>query len=163
MNHIGDTNKMVSDTPRMKAAQMAAMEHGTGDVYRVGCDIERELNAAHVEIERLTKKVVQLYEGAEEQNDRIKRLEEWKESAMAVEREWDANAISTMLGGQLGESQRVVIMREVPRLLERIKRLEDAGDAVEKKLGCGCGCYGLCKACQSASDNWLKARGEAKP
>jgi hypothetical protein len=39
----------------MKAAQMAAIEHGTGDVYRVGCDIERELNAA---------------------NDRIKRLEE---------------------------------------------------------------------------------------
>ena len=39
----------------MKAAQMAAMEHMTGDVYRVGCDIERELNAA---------------------NDRIKRMEE---------------------------------------------------------------------------------------
>ena len=55
MNHIGDTNKMVSETPRMKAAVMAAMEHGTGNVYRVGCDIERELNAA---------------------NDRIKRLEE---------------------------------------------------------------------------------------
>jgi Lon protease-like protein len=63
-----------------------------------------------------------------EMKERIKRLEEWKDSAMAVEREWDANAISTMLGGQLGESQRVVIMREVPRLLERIKRLEEAGD-----------------------------------
>jgi hypothetical protein len=46
---------MISDTPRMKAAQMAAMEHMTGDVYRVGCDIEQQLNAA---------------------NDRIKRLEE---------------------------------------------------------------------------------------
>lgn len=45
----------MSDTPRMNAARNAAMEHGTGDVYRVGCDIERELNAA---------------------NDRIKRLEE---------------------------------------------------------------------------------------
>jgi hypothetical protein len=30
----------------MKAAQMAALEHMTGDVYRVGCDIERELNEA---------------------------------------------------------------------------------------------------------------------
>jgi hypothetical protein len=47
---------------------------------------------------------------------------------MAVEREWDANALSTMLGGKPGESQRVVIMREVPRLLERIKRLEEVGD-----------------------------------
>ena len=55
MNHIGDTNKMIRDTPRMKAAQMASLEHMTGDVFRVGCDIERELNAA---------------------NDRIKRLEE---------------------------------------------------------------------------------------
>jgi hypothetical protein len=51
-NHLGDTNKMV-DTPRMKAAQMAAMEHMTGDVYRVGCDIERELNAAQQRIKRL--------------------------------------------------------------------------------------------------------------
>jgi len=55
VNHIGDTNKMIRDTPRMKAAQMASLEHMTGDVFRVGCDIERELNAA---------------------NDRIKRLEE---------------------------------------------------------------------------------------
>jgi cupin superfamily acireductone dioxygenase involved in methionine salvage len=76
MNHLGDTNKMVSETPRMKAAQMAAMEHGTGDVWRVGCDIERELNAANVEIERLTAKVAQLYEGGEEQKQRIKRLED---------------------------------------------------------------------------------------
>jgi len=43
----------VSDTPRMKAAQMAAMEHMTGDVYRVGCDIERELNEAKELIKRL--------------------------------------------------------------------------------------------------------------
>ena len=75
MNHLGDTNKIV-ETPRMKAAVMAAMEHGTGNVYRVGCDIERELNAANSEIERLTAKVAQLYEGGEEQKQRIKRLED---------------------------------------------------------------------------------------
>ena len=45
----------MSDTPRMKAAQMAAMEHMTGDVYRVGCDIERELNAANDRINRLAQ------------------------------------------------------------------------------------------------------------
>lgn len=76
MNHLGDTNKIV-ETPRMKAAVMAAMEHGTGNVYRVGCDIERELNAANSEIERLTAKVAQLYEGGEEQKQRIKRLEDY--------------------------------------------------------------------------------------
>jgi malate/lactate dehydrogenase len=51
--------------------------------------------------------------------------------------------------------------KENERLKERIKRLEAAGDVVEKKLGCGCGCYGLCKDCQRASENWLKAK-EAK-
>jgi hypothetical protein len=67
------------------------------------------------------------------QQDRIKRLEEWKESAMAVEREWNPNSLSKMLGGQLGESQRVVIMREVPKLQDRIERLEEAGDAMAKR------------------------------
>jgi hypothetical protein len=43
----------VSDTPRMKAAQMASLEHMTGDVYRVGCDLERELTEAKELIKRL--------------------------------------------------------------------------------------------------------------
>jgi predicted nucleic acid-binding Zn-ribbon protein len=67
---------MISDTPRMKAAQMAAMEHMTGDVYRVGCDIERELNAANVEIEEKRKDVVWLATEKAKLEERIKRLEE---------------------------------------------------------------------------------------
>lgn len=38
--------------------------------------LETENDAANAKIERLTSKVAQLYEGAEEQNQRIKRLEE---------------------------------------------------------------------------------------
>ena len=38
--------------------------------------LERQINTANVEIKRLTKKVAQLYEGAEEGKQRIKRLEE---------------------------------------------------------------------------------------
>ena len=71
MNHLGDTNKMVSATPRMDASA-----HDDGAIWETGCELERELNAANVEIERLTAKVAQLYEGAEEQKQRIKRLEE---------------------------------------------------------------------------------------
>jgi hypothetical protein len=55
MNHIGNANKMVSDTPISDSTPH---------------------NAANVEIKRLTKKVAQLYEGAEEGKQRIKRLEE---------------------------------------------------------------------------------------
>jgi hypothetical protein len=69
---------------------------------------------------------------------------------LAVEREWNANAIATMLGGQLGESQRTVIQREVPKLLERIKRMEEAGDAMSQ------GCRWL-----QLVDKWIKAK-EAK-
>jgi hypothetical protein len=47
-------------------------------------------------------------------------------------------------------------------LTDRIRRLEEAGDAVEERLGCGCGCGGPCRACRSASENWFKAK-EAKP
>ena len=82
-DHIGDTNKMVSDTPRMKVAQMAAMEHGTGDVWRVGCDIERELNAANDRIKRLEEESWSRWNLAEsaiascdKMASRIKRLEE---------------------------------------------------------------------------------------
>lgn len=66
----------MSDTPRMKAAQMTAIEHMTGDVYRVGCDIERELNAANAEIEEKGKDVVWLATEKAKLEERIKRLEE---------------------------------------------------------------------------------------
>ena len=75
-DHIPDATKMISDTPRMQSALLDAPDAGFANIWKVGCDIERELNAANAEIERLTNKVAQLYEGAEEQKQRIKRLEE---------------------------------------------------------------------------------------
>jgi Lon protease-like protein len=109
----------MSDTPISDSTP-----HNVAELGMLCRRLERELNAANA----IIRQQQLLDEANLRLQDRIKRLEEWKDSAMAVEREWDANAISTMLGGQLGESQRVVIMREVPRLLERIKRLEAAGD-----------------------------------
>ena len=66
----------MSDTPRMKAAQMTAIEHMTGDVYRVGCDIELELNASNAEIEEKRKDIVYLATEKAKLEERIKRLEE---------------------------------------------------------------------------------------
>ena len=48
MNHLGDTNKMVGETPRMDASA-----HDDGAIWQTGCDIERELNAALDRIKRL--------------------------------------------------------------------------------------------------------------
>ncbi len=109
----------MSDTPISDSTP-----HNIADLGMLCRRLERELTASNT----IIRQQQLLDEANLRLQDRIKRLEDWKDSAMAVEREWDANAISTMLGGQLGESQRVVIMREVPRLLERIKRLEAAGD-----------------------------------
>ena len=62
----------MSVTPRMKAAQMASLEHMTGDVYRVGCDLEIELNAANA--------IIRQQQLLDEENlrlqERIKQLEE---------------------------------------------------------------------------------------
>ena len=66
----------MSDTPRMKAAQMAALEHMTGDVWRVGCDLERELNSAN--------QIIRQQQLLDEENlrlqERIKRLEQTLEA-----------------------------------------------------------------------------------
>jgi len=48
----------MSDTPRMKAAQLTAMEHMTGDVWRVGCDLERELDQANERIKQLEEQIL---------------------------------------------------------------------------------------------------------
>jgi hypothetical protein len=55
--------------------------------------------------------------------------------------------------------QGVVVVRG---LQDRIKRLEEAGDALDARLGCGCMYCGPCRVCQSASENWDEAK-EAKP
>ena len=55
MNHLGDTNKMVSETPRTDAA------YGIYELQKTAYDLEIKLNAA---------------------NDRIKRLEEGGDKAI---------------------------------------------------------------------------------
>ncbi len=72
--------------------------------------LERELNAANVEIERLKKSNLQLREGAEEQKQRIKRLEAGDAA--------------------LTYSIALDLQKENDALKQRIKRLEKAGDAI---------------------------------
>ena len=75
----------MSDTPRTEAVNqyLRTRRDYTKTGHEVwmnhGIQIERELNAANSEVERLTKKIEQLYEGAEEQKRTIKELEEVNE------------------------------------------------------------------------------------
>jgi hypothetical protein len=112
----------MSDTPISDSTP-----HNVADLGMRIRMIERELNAANA----IIRQQQLLDEANLRLQERIKRLEEWKESALAVEREWDANAIAKLLGAKLGESQRKVIQREVPLLLERIKRLEKSSQQLK--------------------------------
>ena len=69
----------MNNTPRIQAAQMAALEHMTGDVYRVGCDLEIELNAANA----IIRQQQLLDEDNMRLTERIKRLEEENDSMRA--------------------------------------------------------------------------------
>lgn len=69
----------MSDTPRTEA-EVNRQKCWSDDLITIdanfACQLERELNAATSEIERLRKANLQLREGAEEQKQRIKRLKE---------------------------------------------------------------------------------------
>ena len=76
----------MSDTPRTDDEEFESQDEPVTKLGAVdvdfACQLERELNTANAEIERLTNKVAQLYEGAEEQKQRIKRLEEAGDAAI---------------------------------------------------------------------------------
>lgn len=106
-NHLGDTNKMVSDTPRVDAATKAAIEHGTGDVWFLAMKLERELNAANERIQSLI-----------EERDRSNRLADWK---------WNLRGEFESLLGTDKIEEGIEVVKELKR---HIKRLEEAGDAM---------------------------------
>ena len=80
MNHLGDTNKMVSETPRMDASA-----HDDGAIWQTGCDIERELNAANAEIDEKRKDIVYLATEKVKLEERLQRLEEENNELRAEE------------------------------------------------------------------------------
>lgn len=49
----------------------------------------------------------------------------WKQNMLEVEAQFDAHGLAKMLGATIGESARGVIQRQVPRLLQRCKDLEE--------------------------------------
>jgi hypothetical protein len=53
IDHIPDVTKMINDTPRMQSALLDVPDAGFAKIWQVGCDIERELNAANQRIKRL--------------------------------------------------------------------------------------------------------------
>ena len=116
----------MSDTPRMKAAQMTSIEHMTGDVYRVGCDIELELNAANSKIELLMSANADVARIAGERDaaeKRIKLLEAVTNDPHALWVNWLRGNVKLPVG-----------IGDVRQYQDRIKRLEDSYAAKDKQL-----------------------------
>ena len=86
MNHLGDTNKMVSDTP-MTDAKRGFHDLDTAVDAEFSEQLERELNAASKERDDALMMLGMYRMKSDEQNQRIKRLEE---AGDAMERYCDA-------------------------------------------------------------------------
>ena len=106
MNHLGDTNKMVSDTPRMDASA-----HDDGAIWETGCDIEHELNAANIEIEEKRKDVVWLATEKAKSENYVTELE---------------NRLRALWDKYDGDRK---------HYMDRIKRLEEAGGEAIHEAG----------------------------
>ena len=72
----------MSDTPRMKAAQRIESECKVKEIWRVGCQLERELNAANDRIMLLEEAgIVAIYEAVHGREDDA--LEVWRKAMEA--------------------------------------------------------------------------------
>jgi hypothetical protein len=130
----------MSDTPISDSTP-----HNVAELGMLCRKIERELHAAN--------SIIRQQQLLDEQNlrlqERIKRLEE-------------ALAAYLDLLGTDGVEQGVAVVREMK---DRIKRLEEAGDAIDpmndSECECDSGYVVVCKHCFDRSENWRKAK-EAK-
>lgn len=52
-----------------------------------------------------------------------RRLQDWKESMLAVEREWDEQRIAKLLGARPGQSCRKIINERVPVLIDALRKI----------------------------------------
>lgn len=100
MNHLGDTNKMVSDTPISDSTP-----HNVADLGMQIRRIERQLNAANDRIQSLI-----------EERDRANRLAEWK---------WNLRDEFQLLLGTDKIEEGIEAVKELKR---RIQRLVEVGD-----------------------------------
>ena len=126
-NHIGDTNKMVSETPISDSTP-----HNVADLGMQIRRLERQLNAANVELEEKRKDVVYLATEKAKSENYVTELE---------------NRLRALWDKYDGDRQ---------HYMERIKRLEEAGDAIFLLAEKHAPEYWLYT--QTAFNNWRKAK-----
>ena len=165
----------MSDTPRTDAHNWneGHYDDPLHSLLDFAKQLERELNAANSEVDRLRKANLQLREGAEEQKQRIKRLydgvlknnqEIEQTCGKALGYSWFKDDQKNFPGATekdgvcVGEHVAETIVSELAKrhteVLARIKRLEEAGDYL-----CAAAAF---MGWHDKIEDWNKAK-EAKP
>jgi histidyl-tRNA synthetase len=155
-NHIPDIGKMVGDTPRTDAA----WKPDGGDYFIVDVDLarqlERELNASNSKIELLMSANADVARIADERDAAEQRIHlliaERDTARRQADQKYNLREEFLDILGTDDVEQGVAVVREMK---QRIKRLEEAGDAMERLLPDG-------SICDKAANLWLKAK-EDKP
>ena len=140
----------MSDTPRtdeqINGKPCTRFEILAGDSLRNASvpsefarELERELNAANAEIERLTAKVAQLYEGAEEAKQRIHSLIAERDTArLQADQKVSLREEFRELLGTDDIEQGITVVCDLKQLasvrLGYIKQLEEENDAMRADL-----------------------------
>jgi hypothetical protein len=163
-DHIPDATKMIHDTPRMQSALLDAPDAGFAKIWQVGCDIERELNAANSKIELLMSANADVARIADERDaaeKRVRLLIAERDTARGyADQKWKLRQEFHDLFGTDDISEAVALVRE---LQARIKRLEDAGDALfENSNPSRWDSPADAARKLTEQSNWIKAK-EAKP
>jgi hypothetical protein len=174
VNHIPDTGKMVSDTPRTDA-ELVEMTTGYGPVVTkttwvhssLCFQLERELNAANSKIELLMSANADVAHIADERDAAEKRIRLLIAERDTARRQADQNyklreEFAELLGTDDVEHG-VAVVREMK---ERIKRLEEVGDNLSDcadQIGwTSCESPQWIKKAENAVKEWRKAK-EDKP
>jgi hypothetical protein len=95
---------------------------------------EQEMSAARAEIEEYAEDKSRLATMAMEFREQRDRLKAWKESAIAIEKEWDPQAVGTLLNIRLGQSIRANIEPKIRELIEQRDRLDSMYHKIIKEV-----------------------------
>ena len=149
-DHLGDTNKMVSDTPISDSTA-----HNVAELGMLCRKFERELNTANSKIELLMSANADVNRIADERDAAEKRvlllIAERDTAQLRASQNWKIREEFRALLGTDDVATALAVVREMK---ERIKRLEEGGGLA---LG-----YASKGDFESADEVWRKAK-EAKP
>jgi hypothetical protein len=172
---VSDTPRVDSDNrsyPRPEYAEEIIFEgsrhvvispEAYEELYEIALLLERELNAANERIKRLRDGIAKQNLEIEQTCGKVLDYPWFKDDQKNFPEATEKDGVC--VGEHVAETIAAELALKYTEAKDRIKRLEEAGDAVMKSLSCGCP-HGPsvfhCQTCTNSWEAWRKAK-EAKP